>query len=65
MASEYVTFEDLARFHRDIIVPEIKQVVSEQLAPMREEAQAFRVEMLGHIDAIYKRFDRLEDEYTR
>lgn len=67
MASEIVTFEDLARFHRDIVVPEIKRIVreevSDQLAPVRQEAQAFRVAMLGHVDGIYKRFDRLEDEY--
>jgi predicted nucleic acid-binding Zn-ribbon protein len=45
----------LTRFHQEVLVPDIERIFEERLAP-------FRGEVLSHFDAIYRRFDRLEDE---
>jgi hypothetical protein len=50
----------LMRFHREVVVKDIERIVDERLD---ERLEVVREEMLGHIDAIYKRFDRLETEY--
>jgi hypothetical protein len=46
----------LTRFHREVIAPEMRRVVSEAV-------DALEGRMNAHFDAIYKRFDRLETEY--
>jgi predicted nucleic acid-binding Zn-ribbon protein len=46
----------LLRFHREVAAPSI-------IEPLREEIAAFRRETLSHFDAVYKRLDRLENEY--
>lgn len=50
----------LTRFHREVVLPDIERVVDERLdariTPLRDE-------MLSNFDAIYKKLDRLEDEY--
>jgi hypothetical protein len=48
-------FSVLGRFHREVALPDIERIVDARLLPLREG-------MLGHFDAIYKRFDRLESE---
>jgi chromosome segregation ATPase len=45
-----------ADFHRDILRPDIKQI-------MGEEVGALRREMFTHFAAVYQRFERLETEY--
>src|SRR5262245_50252612 len=46
----------LTRFHRDVLLPEFRQIV-------RDEVGSLRVEVTAHFDAIYKRFEKLETEY--
>lgn len=46
----------LADFHRDILRPDIKQIVGEEVGSLRRE-------MFTHFDAVYQRFERLETEY--
>ena len=46
----------LADFHRDILGPDIKQIVGEEVGALRRE-------MSTHFDAVYQRFERLESEY--
>jgi len=46
----------LADFHRDVVRPDIQQLVA-------EEAGTLRREMFTHFDALYHRLDRLESEY--
>ena len=64
MASEVVTFADLARFHRDVIVPDIKRIVREEVAPIRREIESFRGDVLTHFDAVYTRLDSMAVEQT-
>jgi chromosome segregation ATPase len=50
----------LMRFHREIIVPEIREPLHEQI----RSTEKLRNEMLTLADGIYKRFDRVESEIT-
>jgi hypothetical protein len=50
----------LTRFHREVIAPEMRRVVSELVG---EAVSGLEGRMNAHFDAIYKRFDRLETEY--
>jgi hypothetical protein len=61
MADDLIT--TLTRFHREIVIPDIERIVKVEVQPLREELTSLRREMLSHFDAIYTRFDRLEDEY--
>lgn len=56
MGEEALTVSALARFHRDILMPEFRR----EMDALRTD---IRAEFAGHLDAIYKRFDRLETEY--
>ncbi len=47
----------LTRFHREVVVPDLERVVDARIAPLREE-------MLANFEAVFKRLDRLESEYT-
>lgn len=47
-----------ARFG-ELIVPQLR----DEIAAGREELRSFRRDTLTHFDSIYKRFDRLEDEF--
>jgi predicted nuclease with TOPRIM domain len=51
----------LMQFHREIVRPEFQEI-RDEMKSMRAE-MVTRDEFLSHIDAIYKRFDRLETEY--
>ena len=68
MASEVVTFADLARFHRDVIVPDIKRIVREEVAEqvgvVATEVDSLRHDMLTHFDAVYTRLDSIAVEQT-
>ena len=46
----------LTRFHRELIVPDMKRVVGEAIDALEQR-------MNGHYGAIYQRFDKLESEY--
>ncbi len=56
MGEEPLTVAALARFHREIVMPEFRR----EMDTLRTD---IRAEFAGHLDAIYKRFDRLEIEY--
>ena len=53
----------LAKFHREVLLPDIDRVVGQRIGELRQEMNARFREVDGHFDAIYKRFDRLETEY--
>jgi predicted nucleic acid-binding Zn-ribbon protein len=46
----------LADFHRDVVRPDMQQIVG-------DEVDRLRSEMGAHFDDVYHRLDRLEDEY--
>ena len=46
----------LTRFHREVVLPDIRRVVGEAVGDLEGRMNA-------HFDAIYKRFDKLETEY--
>ena len=54
-------FKTLMRFHREVVQPEIQEFRDEVRS--RLDGMVSRTEMLGYLDDIYKRFDRLESEY--
>lgn len=56
MADPPITLSVLAQFHRDVIVPDMERMGQRIIDEMRREFN-------GQLDAIYKRFDRLEVEY--
>jgi hypothetical protein len=60
MSDQPLTLAVLARFHQEILMPEVRQVVREEVA---KEVGALRDEMHSGFDAIAQRFDRLETEY--
>lgn len=43
----------LTRFHREVLLPDVKRIVDEAVGDLRAELNA-------HFDAVYQRFDRLE-----
>lgn len=51
----------LTKFHRDLVLPDIERVVG----GLRVEMDAKFADVLSHFDAIYQRFDRLEQEQVR
>jgi len=58
MSDELVSI--LARFHRTVVLPDIERVVAERVASVVNP----RFDAIdGHLDAIYKRLERLETEY--
>jgi chromosome segregation ATPase len=58
MSDELVTV--LARFHREVVLPDIERVVADRVAALVNP----RFDAIdGHFDAIYQRFIRIEDEY--
>ncbi len=56
MGEEPLTIAALARFHREILLPDMERMVANAVGGLRTE-------FAGHFDEIYKRFDRLEIEY--
>jgi predicted nuclease with TOPRIM domain len=50
--------EALMDFHKQVLAQEFMDIKKVQ----SEHGERF-IDMLGHFDSIYKRFDRLEDEY--
>jgi hypothetical protein len=52
----------LAKFHRDVLLPDVKRVVGEAVQELRDEMNAGFDEMNGRFDDIYQRLDRLDTE---
>lgn len=48
-------FQALIRYHREVVAPDLDQRFAEQKTELRNE-------LLTGLDAVYKRFDRLETE---
>ena len=46
----------LTRFHREVVLPDIRRIVGEVVGD-------FEGRMNAHFDAIYQRFEKLETEY--
>jgi len=57
MADEPLTLAALAKFHREMVLPEFARI-NERFERMDGRFDS----VLGHLDAIYQRFDRLETE---
>ena len=50
----------LARFHREVALPDITRIVDERVDGA---VSTIRNEMLTHFDGVYQRLDRLETEF--
>jgi predicted nuclease with TOPRIM domain len=50
--------EALVDFYKQVLAPEFGDIKKVQSEP----SEKF-IDVLGHFDSVYKRFDRLEDEY--
>lgn len=59
MADE--TNELLGRLLREVV--ETRQTLGERIDTVEIKIETFRSEMLGHVDELYRRIDRLETEY--
>ena len=55
MADEPLTLAALAKFNREVLAPQFGQI--------EKRLDRLDGQMLGHFDAIYQRFDKLETEY--
>ncbi len=76
--SQYVTFEDLVRFHREVIAPDLDARLDARLAPLAREIFALQnkmdsldqkvdrhhLEVLDRFDHVYARLDEISVEYT-
>ena len=60
MVDTPLTLATLAEFHREVLIPEVRQVVREEVA---REVGGLRDEMHTAFDALAQRLDRLETEY--
>jgi chromosome segregation ATPase len=58
MADDLLT--TLTRFHREVMLPEVKDVVTEAV---QQSERSLRDGMLSLFDGVFQRFDRLEAEY--
>ncbi len=48
--------QTLTRFHREVVLPDIRRIVGEAVGGLEGR-------MAAHFDEVYKRFERLETEY--
>jgi polyhydroxyalkanoate synthesis regulator phasin len=53
----------LARFHREVLLPDFQRVVTEAVGGLEERVDARFRDVFGHFDALHQRIDRLETEY--
>jgi hypothetical protein len=56
MSDEALTLAVLAKFHREIVLPDVERVVG----GLRREMNTRFDEVFAHFAAIHKRFDRLD-----
>ena len=54
-------YQTLMRFHREIALPDVERAIKE---PLDAKIDSLRNEMLTNFDGVWKRFDRLESEYS-
>jgi hypothetical protein len=74
MKSKYVTFEDLVRFHREVIAPDLdarltpllREVFSiqDKVTSIDEKVDDHHREVLDRFDHVYSRLDAISVEYT-
>jgi predicted nucleic acid-binding Zn-ribbon protein len=60
MADQPITLAALAKFHQEVLLPDVKRIVREEV---QREVGAHRNETQTAFDAIFQRMDRLETEY--
>lgn len=60
MASEYVTFEDLVRFHREVIAPDLDARMDARLAPIARQIEGVETRLGGRIDSLDAKVDALD-----
>jgi hypothetical protein len=58
--SKYVTFEDLVRFHREVIAPDLAALEER----VYERMHTYHLDVLDHFDHVYKRLDSMAVELT-
>jgi hypothetical protein len=56
MSDQPLTLAVLAQFHRDVILPDVERVVGAVESRMNARFD----DVCGHFDAVYRRFDRLD-----
>jgi hypothetical protein len=49
----------LMRFHREVIAPEVREIVSTEI---NKTVRALQNDLNAHVDGIYKRLDRVDGE---
>jgi hypothetical protein len=57
MSDQPLTLAVLAQFHREVILPDVERVVGALEARMNARFH----DVYGHFDAVYHRFDRLDE----
>ena len=60
MASEYVTFEDLVRFHREVIAPDLDARLEARLGPITEQLASVDARSMRLLDEVMHLRHRLE-----
>jgi len=53
-------WQTLLRFHREVIAPDLRKMVGEELVPVRDEIAAFKRDVNQHFDELYKRLDTID-----
>ena len=56
MPDDPITLATLTQFHREMLLPDMQRLIA-------ESEQRIQLRMDAQLDAIYRRFDRLETEY--
>ena len=51
----------LLSFHREIVLPDIDRIVGSRIAPLRDDLASFKRETHANFEALWRRFDRLEN----
>ena len=58
--SKYVTSDDLARFHRDVFIPDIERIVDEKVTV---HVEGLRADMFKQFDRVFAQLEFLAVEY--
>lgn len=56
MSDAPLTLSVLAKFHREVILPDVQRIVGDAVDSIEQRID-------GKLDGVYHRFDRLETEY--
>ena len=60
MASEYVTFDDLVRFHKEVIAPDLDARLDARLAPIAEQLSSLDARSMRMADELMHLRSRLD-----